>query len=112
MTSQEQIDAVQVKDYRLALILCWTGFGLLLGGGAACFVIGIVNLAINLGTDNSFVGGLLLTIAGALMFILAMLFLGLAIASTHNYNKAKHHQPRTFFEDPIPSDTESHPKAH
>jgi hypothetical protein len=109
---QEEIDAVQIKDYKYGLIAGWSCFGVLLAGAGFCIPFGIVNLVSEMEDNLGVAPGVLLVIAGGLCFFLAMLFLALAIVCTNNYHKAKHHIPRTWQDDPLPYNSETPRKPH
>lgn len=99
--SQEQIDADQIKSYRLGTIVFWTLFGVNIVLGIFCFVYGIIKLTILLGQEGASVGGyVVVVVAGGILFLVSMLCLGLAISCTNNLHKAKHHIARNQFEDP------------
>jgi TRAP-type C4-dicarboxylate transport system permease large subunit len=109
---QEDIDKVQIKDYKNGMIAGWSGFGILLAGFGFCFPFSIVGIVQALHQNQSVATGILCVIAGGIFFLLSMLFLALGIVCTNNYHKAKHHIARKWQDDPIPYNTDVPKKPH
>ncbi|MCH3908945.1 MAG: hypothetical protein LKF75_02240 [Bacilli bacterium] len=93
-------DNVQAADYKIALKVCWTVFGITLALASVFYPLGIVSVvnASDGGGDVS--GGVLTIVGGGLMFLASMVFLGFAIHFTTLYKKAKKHIKRSIIEDP------------